>query len=48
MDNVALPAARLSAIEFEDVFVAAKLTQHVDAFRKVGFSDARDIVSTIQ
>ena len=37
--------ARLSAVEFEDVLAAAKLTQHAEAFRKVGFADARDLVS---
>ena len=48
MDVVAAaapPAARLSAVEFEDVLAAAKLAQHADAFRKAGFADARDIVS---
>ena len=48
MDVVAAaapPAARLSAVEFEDVLAAAKLTQHAEAFRKVGFADARDLVS---
>ena len=48
MDVVAAagpPAARLSAVEFEDVLAAAKLTQHAEAFRKAGFADARDIVS---
>ena len=39
------PAARLSAVEFEDVLAAAKLTQHAEAFRKAGFADARDLVS---
>ena len=39
------PAARLSAVEFEDVLATAKLAQHAEVFRKAGFADARDLVS---